>query len=203
LTPALVRSLREKLGQLRLSLYEDNDWRERVRLLVGEGVRCGVNWLMTPTRLPALEQTVLELCALGCRDVLLLSYNGRDAALHLDAAQTAELERRVGVLARALGSRCALKLDVCWGERLEAVPRLFGGQRGDDCGAGADFVALTSDKRWKPCSFHRVGVPIEGAEDVLRLWREQRHLRSSAEDPGCARLAGHGLSWERAEARAR
>ena len=64
---------RGKLGELRLSIYDDNDWRRTTRLLAAEGVRFGVNLLVLPERLPALEALVLEIVALGCTDVLLLS----------------------------------------------------------------------------------------------------------------------------------
>jgi MoaA/NifB/PqqE/SkfB family radical SAM enzyme len=183
-----LRSVRGRIGELRLSLYDDNDWRATVALFVEEGVRFGVNWLLTPERLPDLETTVLDLTSRGCRDVLLLRYKGPDPALHLDPSQMRELERRLAVLQRALTARCQLKLDVCWGERLERLPRLFAHA---DCGAGRDFIVLTSDGRLMPCSFHQTAFPIETAEDVLRIWRAQRDaLLAPSTWVGCARSEG-------------
>jgi MoaA/NifB/PqqE/SkfB family radical SAM enzyme len=179
-------------GQLRLSLYDDNAWRERVSLCADAGARFGVNYLVTSARLGELEATVLELVALGCRDVLLLAYNGRDAALHLSSAEAADLAVRVRSCARRsalVGVRLAL--DVCWGERLESVPRLFSKT---DCGAGSEFLVITSDRRVMPCSFHHVGLPFETAADVMAIWRERQPLLSSPSTlPGCARAPGFGL----------
>lgn len=177
-------------GQIRLSLYDDNDWRGRVSALAAARARFGANWLVTPARLPELEATVLELAGRGCRDVLLLSYNGADRALHLSREQSASLAERVARLGRRL-PRVTLKLDVCWGERMEPVPRLMDRA---DCGAGREFVVLTSDRKLSPCSFHHVQVPVESAADVMRVWREERALMATAaRDPGCARTPGYGL----------
>ncbi len=176
-------------GQFRISLYDDNAWRERVALCADAGARFGVNYLVTPARLRDLETTVLELVALGCRDVLLLSYNGRDTSLHLSGNEVADLASRVRTLRLALNIRLAL--DVCWGERLEAVPRLFSKA---DCGAGSEFLVVTSDRRVMPCSFHHVALPFETAGDVLEIWRSRQALLSLPSHlPGCARVPGFGL----------
>lgn len=192
LTPRRLAAIRGQYGQCRLSLYDDNDWRRKVATLADAGARFGVNYLVTPARLDSLEAVVLELVALGCRDVLLLSYNGNDVALHLSREQAVGLAQRVALLGRALAGRCQLKLDVCWGERMEGVPRLFSRS---DCGAGREFLVLTSDKKVMPCSFHHVALPVEGASDVMRVWRERRaELASPARQPGCARTPGYGLA---------
>jgi MoaA/NifB/PqqE/SkfB family radical SAM enzyme len=191
LTRERLAEISGAIGQLRLSLYGDNDWRTRVRLCADAGVRFGVNYLVTPERLRVLATTILELASLGCRDILLLSYNGRDRALHLSPDDTAELGAQVGLLAQAM-PQCRIALDVCWGERLDAVPRLFAKQ---DCGAGAEFIVVTSDKRVMPCSFHHVAIPITAASDIMTIWREQQNaLSSGSEVPGCARVRGFGLS---------
>jgi hypothetical protein len=188
------RKLREVRGchsQIRLSLYDDVDWREQVRMLRDSGERFGVNLLVTPERLARLENWVLELAALECRDVLLLRYKGVDHALHLGRADAESLGERCAALARALRRHLALKLDVCFGEWLAAAPRLF--ERAD-CGAGREFVTLGSDRQLAPCSFHGESWPIANAADVLRTWRDQRErLSAPARIAGCARLAGHGL----------
>ena len=187
-----LQLVRGKLGELRLSLYDDNDWRRTIALLVDEKLRFGVNLLLLPERLPHLESLVLELFALGCRDVLLLSYNGPDRARHLSPADADALATRVALLHRAVGRRGRLSLDVCWGERMERVPRHFA--RGD-CGAGRDFIVLTSDKRLMPCSFHHASFPIRDAADVMAQWRDRRaELAAPSTIAGCARRADYGLS---------
>lgn len=191
LKPSLLAALRGKLGELRLSIYEDNEWRRSVALLVEAGTRFGVNLLVLPERLPQLETVVLELVERGCRDILLLSYNGHDRAQHLSAAEARELASRVRILHHALGQRARLSLDVCWGERMAPVPRLFDRH---DCGAGRDFLVVTSDKRLMACSFHDRSHPIRSAADALRVWSEERDaLRAPSSLPGCARLRGFGL----------
>ena len=190
LTPERLAGIAGRYGQIRLSLYDDNDWRARVTQLAQAGARFGANWLVTPPRLPELEATVLDLAGRGCRDVLLLSYNGADRALHLSPGQSADLAARVARLARAL-PRVSLKLDVCWGERMEPVPRLMDRA---DCGAGREFVVLTSDRQLAPCSFHHLRIPVADAADVMEAWRARRpELSSAARDPGCARAPGYGL----------
>lgn len=190
LSRARIDELAGAIGQLRLSIYDDQDWRARVRLCADAGLRFGVNYLVTPARLPTLTTTVLELASLGCRDVLLLSYNGHDRTLHLSPDESAALAAHVRLLARAL-PRTRLALDVCWGERLEAVPRLFA--KGD-CGAGVEFLVITSDRRVQPCSFHHVARPIASAADVMAIWRDRATLTDASTLPGCARTPGFGLA---------
>jgi MoaA/NifB/PqqE/SkfB family radical SAM enzyme len=186
-----LAALKGKIGELRLSIYDDNDWRRTIGMLASEGMRFGVNVLMLPARLASLEALVFELVERGCRDVLLLSYNGHDRALHLSPSQSDDLAARVALLHRALGGRARLSLDACWGERMSAVPRLFDRR---DCGAGRDFVVLTSDKRLMACSFHHRSHPVATAADVLRIWSEERDaLRAASVIPGCARTVGFGL----------
>jgi MoaA/NifB/PqqE/SkfB family radical SAM enzyme len=185
-----IAALAPYVGQIRVSIYDDVDHRPILRRLAAHRVRFGVNWLVTPARMRVVEDAVLALHDLGCRDVLLLSYNGRDRALHLSPFDAADLADRVRALAAALRGRVQLKLDVCWGERMEAVPRLLAGA----CGAGRDFVVITSDRRLAPCSFHHTSFPIASAADVLRLWHDERAaLAAPARDPGCARRADYGL----------
>jgi MoaA/NifB/PqqE/SkfB family radical SAM enzyme len=186
-----VAALRGKLGELRLSIYDDNDWRRTVGLMAVAGMRFGVNLLVLPERLPGLEVLVLELVERGCRDVLLLSYNGLDRAQHLSPSQSADLTRRVGLLHHALAPGVRLGLDVCWGERLAGVPRW---PDRADCGAGRDFVVISSDRHLMACSFHHLRIPIRTADDVLRRWRDDRAALGAASTlPGCARAPGFGL----------
>jgi hypothetical protein len=191
LTRDRLQNIRGKIGELRLSLYDNNDWRQTVGLFVEERVRFGVNLLVVPDRLATLESLVFEILALGCRDILLLSYNGPDRTLHLSQAQSLDLANRVAVLHRAIGRKGRISLSVCWGDRMAPVPRCLD-RRG--CGAGRDFVVLTCDKRLMPCSFHDFSVPIRTAADVLAVWKDRaRELALPSSLPGCARLTGYGL----------
>lgn len=179
LTRERLAAIAGSIGQVRLSLYDDNDWRTRVSLCAAVGIRFGVNYLVTPERLSTLTTTTLELASLGYRDILLLSYNGTDDTLHLSPQQVAQLTTQVTLLSRAL-PHSRIALDVCWGERLESVPRLFAKP---DCGAGSEFIVVTSDKRLMPCSFHHVALPVTNADDIKRLWREKQNF---------ARIDEHG-----------
>jgi MoaA/NifB/PqqE/SkfB family radical SAM enzyme len=193
LTPGTLARLAPKLAQVRLSVYDDNRWQGTLAMLDAAGVRHGVNWLLTPARLARIEDDVLDLVERGARDVLLLSYNGHDRALHLAPDAWAPAARRVRSLARALAGRAQIKLDVCWGARMGGVPQA----RLDDgrCGAGGDFVVIGSDRTLRPCSFHEASVPFEGAEDVLAAWRSQRaRFETAALRPGCAREPGFGYA---------
>lgn len=195
MTPEQLASIRGCYGQLRLSIYDNNDWRQRVIELADAQARFGINYLITPAHLKELERTVLELCSLGCHDLLLLSYNGNDATMHLNNTATENLSVRVATLAKALAGRCQIKLDVCWGERMEAVPRLF--NRGD-CGAGRDFIVIISNRQLQPCSFHDFAIPITDASDVMSAWQNrQKELGRASSIPGCAREPGYGLQFPR------
>lgn len=191
LTKEHLANIRGVYGQIRLSLYDNNDWLTKVAMLAEENARFGVNYLITPARLPEFEATVLRLAANGCSDILLLSYNGNDLSLHLSQQQALQLANRVKILARALAPKVQLKLSVCWGERMEAVPQLFAN---NDCGAGREFLVITSDKKVMPCSFHQVAIPVNSASEVLAIWKHQQAiLTTPAHQPGCARIPGFGL----------
>lgn len=192
LTSELLRTLRHRFGQIRLSLYHDNDANRTIRLLADHDARFGVNWLVTPAEMPRLESRFEELLRIGVSDFLFLGYKGHDRSLHLGPD---DLRRLAGFLDAAFHAHrdaISLKLDVCWGDALSSVPRLF---TDDDCGAGNDFLSLTSDRRIKPCSFHctGAGVPFDSLADVQRYWEARRRLRPAALVGGCARLAGRGL----------
>lgn len=196
LNDELATALAPCLGEVRLSVYDDVDVRPIAARLAARAIPFGLNYLVFPERLPDLEDTLFDALERGCRDVLLLAYKGTDPTLHLSPAQSDDLATRVRALHRALAGRLAIKLDVCWGERMQSAPRLFDG---GPCPAGRDFVVVTSDRRLSPCSFHHHSVPFETAADLLRIWSEQRDtLSTAANAPGCARLTDHGLPSVRA-----
>jgi MoaA/NifB/PqqE/SkfB family radical SAM enzyme len=192
LTEDFLRAIAGKYGQIRVSLYEDNRWPQTVALLSRTGARFGVNWLITPTELPTIESKFAQLLALGVRDFLLLSYKGADASLHLNAEQLRTFAAFLNRVHDKLGSLVTLKLDVCWGDALPDVPRLF---QNDDCGAGDDFLSITSDRHVKPCSFAEtgVGIPFDTVDDLRRIWGARRLNHDAALIGGCARLPHRGL----------
>lgn len=192
LTEDFLRSIHGKYGQIRLSLYEDNQYTETIKRLVGCGARFGVNWLITPAELPTIEAKFTQLLTLGVRDFLLLGYKGDDPSMHLRADHFAPFSAFLNKVHRQLGQAVTLKLDVCWGNALPDVPRLFDS---DDCGAGDDYLSITSDKHIKPCSFHQtnVGIHFETLDDVRRVWLDRRKARHAALIGGCARLPHRGL----------
>ncbi|AKF04274.1 radical SAM protein [Sandaracinus amylolyticus] len=197
LDSALVRGIAGKVGQIRLSIYDDSDWRAQVRLLAENDARFGINYLVTRARAPHVVDRVLELVELGARDVLLLSYNGHDASLHLDPLSLAALDADVRTLMRALAGRAELKLDVCWGDRLPSVPRALDRDL-RACAAGVDHLVITSDRQVAACSFHHLAWRFETADDVMRIWRERRDAMSIATAaPGCARDPDYGLETRR------
>ena len=177
-----LERLKGKVGEIRLSLYDDNHWRSTVERLVRHGARFGVNLLITPANHDQLEDQLVELEQRGCRDILLLPAVG-EPDLVLSSSQTDTLRE---LLMRYDGS-AVLKLGVCWGPQLSNVPRLF---PTSDCGAGREFFEITSDAHIRPCSFHAVAVPFDTAQDAVNVWREEQgRLASTARCSGCPRGA--------------
>lgn len=190
LTDDFLQSIAGKYGNIRLSLYDTNHHEDTIRLLVANGARFGVNWMITPDDLPTLEYKFLRLLELGVRDFLLLSYKGDDARLHFSGGHYTEFANFLNRMYRSLNGLAQLKLDVCWGKSLSDVPRLF---VQDDCGALDDFISITSDKHLKPCSFHHWTIPFETLADVRAFWNTQRQRTLPAKIGGCARLPERGL----------
>lgn len=180
LTDRALDRLDGKIGEIRLSLYDDNDWRGTVRRLVRRGTRFGVNQLVTPDTLRHLPSLLVELEDLGVRDVLLLPAIG-----HADLELPLASQRELAAFLADLHSSMTLKLGVCWGPELAHLPRLF---RTSDCGAGQEFLEITSDRHVRPCSFHADALPFRTADDVLAIWRAQRpRLQAAAGCTGCTR----------------
>ena len=173
------------LGIVRLSIYDELDWRAAGAHLSFVGQRWGANVLVEEATLAGLPSTLEALARLGARDVSLLSYVGPERSRHLSA----EGEARLARIVRA--SPLPARLSVCLGDRVEA-PRLFdGADDGGDCGAGRDFVSITPDRRVQSCSFQDASFPIETAADVLSVWNGQREaLAHGASREGCARSGG-------------
>lgn len=188
-------ALRGALGQVRLSIYDEVDWRAAASKLTEVGQRWGANVLVDERELARLPQRLDELAQLGASDVSILSYVGPDRDLQLSAACD---DRLAGIVRN---SPLALRLSVCFGARVSA-PRLFlGADDSGDCGAGRDFVSITPDRRLQSCSFQDASFAIESAADVLRVWSEQQEsLSRAAPREGCARARTRtdGRPWSAA-----
>jgi len=173
LTEGFLRAIQGRYGQIRLSIYDDNHWRDSIRLLTRAQARFGINWLITPCELRTLDETFGQLVQRGARDFLFLRYKGDEPSLHLTEAECQRLTQFLQRVHAKLGPAVRLKLDVCWGDQLAGVPRLFDE---DDCGAGDGFLSITSDKRIKPCSFHHLGIPFDNLAGVRRYWVRSRGI---------------------------
>jgi MoaA/NifB/PqqE/SkfB family radical SAM enzyme len=193
LTKEFLSSIAGKYGQIRVSLYDDNEWIHTITLLADHHARFGVNWLITPEELATMEMKFLQLLKLGVRDFLLLSYKGNDPRLHLTQTHRKQLSVFINRMYEQLGKMIQIKLDVCWGSSLPDIPRLF---THADCGAGDEFLSITSDKRVKVCSFQltNTGIPFETVDELRQIWERQRMRRQAAKIGGCARLPNRGLS---------
>lgn len=190
LTDAFLQSIAGKYGNIRLSLYDTNHYEQTIQMLVRNNARFGINWMITPDDLPTIEQKFLRLLALGVREFLLLSYKGNDASMHFNQAQYEEFAAFINRMYTSLNGMAQLKLDVCWGDVLPDVPRLFDMP---DCNAGDGFLSITSDKRIKPCSFHHLTIPFDTLDDVRDYWQSTRQHKQAAHIKGCARLPLRGV----------
>lgn len=188
LTRSLLRALRGFIGQIQVSVYDDEDVDRTIDRLVSEEVRFGLNYLVTPHRLATLDADLLRWSAMGVRDVLLLSYKGSEQ-LHLTPTELADLDRRIVRVHQHLHGQLQIKVDVCWSDRLTHTPQLFFDK---DCRAGGLFMSLTSDWRVLSCSFAEGGEPFSAFEELPNIYRKLKVARAPAPTRGCARLPGFG-----------
>ena len=86
LTDELIGSLRENVGEIRVSAYAENGYRRTLQRLAEQVVRAGANWLVTPENVGRVSLFVRDLLFVGAQNVLLLRYKGEDARLQLDEA---------------------------------------------------------------------------------------------------------------------
>lgn len=177
LTTDVLESLRGVVGELRVSAYDDNDYRATLRR--ARDFQVGLNLLVTPRNVGAIEVLVADALSLGAKNVLLLGYKGDDASMQLSPSQFEQLQR---VLRRMEG--LPLKLDVCWHPRLGDVAQLFARS---DCGAGDEFLALTADRQVQACSFAKARLPFDSVGELAHLWNQLRADKPHARIGGCTR----------------
>jgi hypothetical protein len=192
LTEGFLRQIEGCYGQIRVSLHEDNHPHETLTLLTKMKAGFGVNWLITPAELPTLKTKFTELLRLGVRDFLFLGYKGTEHDMHLSREDRERFSAFINQAHQHLGGAVQMKLDVCWGDSLPDIPRLF---VADDCGAGDEFLSITSDKHVKDCSFGKSasGIPFDTVEDLRNIWMGRRTSRQAAQIGGCTRLPDRGL----------
>jgi MoaA/NifB/PqqE/SkfB family radical SAM enzyme len=177
LTEDLLARLRKVVGEMRVSAYPDNRYRQS--LLMARGMNIGVNWLVTPANVGMIEPFVYDFLERGARNVFLLGYKGHDSSLHLREQHFALLKEAVSRL-----QHLPLRLDVCWYPRLADLPHLFART---DCGAGDTFLVITPDRAVQPCSFHHERIPFETFEDLRAIHAGLRSRRPATTAPGCTR----------------
>jgi MoaA/NifB/PqqE/SkfB family radical SAM enzyme len=182
----LLAELDGAYGQVQLSVYDEDEPLAAIDQLVAARARFGLNYLVTPARVRSLEADVFTFLDRGARDVLFLSYKGPDPALHLDEDGYRRLDDSLLKLHDLLGRQLTLKVDVCWGPRLVKAPQLL--QR-SDCGAGDDFLSISSDQRVLACSFAGGGAPFNDVVQLPELYRRARAARTAAPLRGCTRGA--------------
>lgn len=170
------------LGQVRVSIYDDARWLVGARTLSRAGQLWGANVLVDEKRCDALPELLAELAALGCHDVSVLRYVGAAPSLQLSQRGRARLASIISA------SPLPCRLSVCFGDGVP-VPRLFAGMDDTgDCGAGYDFLSITSDQRVQSCSFQDSSLPASNADSILAIWRgRQAYLEQATPRVGCAR----------------
>lgn len=188
LTDALLEQLKGYVGQIQVSVYDDEDVDGSIARLVAHGMRFGLNYLVTPARLRTLDVDLLRWADRGVRDVLLLSYKGGEG-LHLDQTELADLDQRIVRLHQHLGRRMQLKVDVCWSSRLQHAPQLF---FDEDCRAGGLFLSVTSEREVLSCSFAHGALAFDDESELPAIYQRLKRERRAAPLAGCARLPRYG-----------
>ncbi|RYZ89060.1 MAG: radical SAM protein [Proteobacteria bacterium] len=180
---ANLASIAPKVGQVRLSIYDDNRWEQSVETLKDLGFNFGVNFLLKPIHLNNLMSIFEDWVARGVRDALILNYKGTDSSLILAGAELEKLERTINEAALRF-PQLQLKMDVCFGSILVNIPRMMPRL---DCEAGKDFLVVSCDKKIQPCSYHQHSAEFSTVDEVLDLWRNDQALKSKAQCLGCGR----------------
>jgi MoaA/NifB/PqqE/SkfB family radical SAM enzyme len=121
----------------------------------GRGLSWGVNWTARADNLDDLENVCALAARYGADNVNVLRYKpgaGENYAwAALDSARTAELAsrlRRIRAPRIEVDSAYACLL---WTAAAPGAPPALPHRRGG-CAAGADFIAVTADGAFKPCS---------------------------------------------------
>jgi len=190
LSEKMLAELAGHYGQIQLSIYDDDDYWSAIDRLVAAEATFGLNYLVTPERVRTLEPDLYRFAERGVRDVLLLSYKGDDSSMHLGPRDLRRFDDSVSRLHEHFGEELALKVDVCWGSRLEKTPQLL--YDGGDCGAGRGFMSIGSDKTVLACSFQQSGIRFDDVRELPAIYMKGKYDNAPA-GPGCARLPECGI----------
>ena len=182
LSDARLAELADVVGQIRVSAYADNHYRETLRRT--RSLRTGLNLLVTPANVDRVEALVVDALGCGADDVLLLGYKGSDPALLLGAAAR---ERLREALQRLQG--LPIGLDICLYPHFSELPHLF---LRHDCGAGDDFLVITPDRAVQACSFGAARIPFSTFDELQAIYARLRAARPAAEVGGCTRACFSG-----------
>lgn len=186
LTDDFLSDISGLYGQIKLSIYSDNHPLKRIELLRKHNARFGVNWLITEADFPYIEKRFQEMYEAGARDILILRYKGADQLYRVGERFLEQLKEFICNKYAEYGNTLRIGVDVCWGSKMNDVPLLF---TTDDCGAGDDFLSITSDRKVKICSFQGTSdaCSFESVVDLRCLWKEIRSRKLPLSIPGCGR----------------
>jgi MoaA/NifB/PqqE/SkfB family radical SAM enzyme len=186
LTDDFLRDISGLYGQIKLSIYSDNHPVKTIELLRKHDARFGVNWLITEADFPYIEERFQEIYEAGARDILILRYKGADQLYRVGERFLKQLKEFICNTYAEYGNTLRIGVDVCWGSKMSDVPLLFAT---DDCGAGDDFLSITSDRKVKICSFQETSeaCSFESVADLRCLWKEMRSRKLALSIPGCGR----------------
>lgn len=179
LTAATADELKDTCGEIRVSAYDNNRYRQTVRMLAAGAVGVGVNQMVTPGNVGLLEPIVRDCLDCGADNVLLLGYKGADPSLHLGPADRQRLRDAVHRM-----EHLPIRLDICWHPHLVDLPQLF---PRSDCGAGDELLVITPDRAVQPCSFHHERIPFETFDELKAIYADLRRRRPAANVLGCTR----------------
>lgn len=147
-----------------------------ITTLIAQGVRVGVNYVLTRDSFSALDSTIEHLAALGVIEVQLLRYkpSGRAASLdylakRLTQAQVSALPAIIETLSEKYQEQLSLRVD-CALVPFFANSTVSAEQLGRwgvfGCEAGRYLVAINQNNQRKPCSFAH-DIPEQAFHDYI------------------------------------
>lgn len=168
-------------GQVRVSIYNNRTWRRCSELFRISKQLWGANILVDDDNLDTLPELLAKLHTAGCNDVSILGYIGEEARILSPTGK-----ERLAEIVRNAEIDCRVSL--CFGDQLP-LPRLLAGYDNEgDCGAGTDFVSISSNGQMQSCSFMGTSYPASNADEVLHQWRTRSlALQAASTRSGCAR----------------
>ena len=108
----------------------------------------------------------------------------------IDRSRLAQLTREDELAIEAIIARSPVRIRIstCFGDRFPNLPRLV---NTGDCGAGEDFLVVTSDRRTKACSFQSSTRAVTSPQGLVAEWQTRRRERARAVPWVCAAIVRH------------